>query len=374
MSSFKRRTPTASPTIPGVRLSPHTGTHQTSTGIPSLDSLLAGGLPLGTVTLLQEDQFTRYARLIASYFVAQGMVAGHAICFASAEEGIEEFMSGLMRVVEGPQPVDEEEADTPKRERVLGGLRDVDGDRMRIAWRYQNLPILSTDKRGGSILAKTPYCATFDLTKRMDEGLLKGTKMAFIDVSTWSADDQEDAEKQDMYDKLYCQIETLITQGGFRFSPTNPPQTALRIFIQSLSSPLWPTPTHHAQRLHRFLHTLRRLLRESAAVCLITLPTPFPIDLAPLHHTSDAVLSLTSFASHPSVYESIYNGFLEVIKVPRVGCLGQVDEEVGALGFRVRRKRFEIERVGLPPEEEEKGRGEVKKAGCGSTGNSVLDF
>ncbi|KAI9104820.1 Elongator complex protein 4 [Phlyctochytrium arcticum] len=384
MSSFKRRTPSSIPILPGTRISPHTSTQQTSTGIPSLDTLLRGGLQTGSLTLLQSDQYTEYAKLVASYYIAQGVVSGHAINFISAEGEGEAFMAGLMGETKRMSSmVDDDGADKekdsgPVSDRPPIGLRDVDGDKMRIAWRYQNLPHLTADRSSTpNSTTTTPYCATFDLTKKMDIVQLKRTKMALVDIGQWISEMEDSNNYETLLDRLYTHIETLIDQGGFRITPSSPsPPALLRIYIQSLLSPLWPV-TSGAQQSHalfRFLYHLRNLLRQSTAVCLISLPTPFPIPLTPLYHAADTVITLTSFASHPSPYDGEYSGLIDIVKSTTVGCLPITTAgELGGMGFRVRRKRFEIERVALPPEEEEKGRGEVKK-GCGAGAKNVLDF
>lgn len=237
--------------------------------------------------------------------------------------------------------------------------------------------------------------------------------MALLDVGQW-ASEAEAADGEDVYDQLLKYLEGLIDEGGFRYAqllkfvqysepyieyyyyccrirPNHPPPpTILRIALHSIGSPLWSAPRAAPHSLHRFLHSLRALLRSSYATCVLTLPSSTPsCILVPASHLSDAVIHIDSFASsatpvHPG-YTALYHGLLDVVKVPRVGVLSGREREVGALGFKVRRKRFLIERVSLPPEVEGVGRGDdeggkvkrkvANKGGCGSSGGADhLDF
>lgn len=119
-------------------------------------------MPLHTSLLIREDTFTGYSRLLLSYYVAQGIVAGHAIAFATAEEEPEGFVRGLMGVVEGKVAESDttgEEEDGGDVEVGAGGVVGVSGrrmgavreeeDRMRIAWRYQGLKRFDAGFVGG---------------------------------------------------------------------------------------------------------------------------------------------------------------------------------------------------------------------------------
>ena len=83
MSAFKRRTTSKQPPLPrGARPSPGSPTTTiTSTGIPSLDDILGGGLPLScSLLVLAPDAHTAYGELVVKYFAAQGLACGQRIC------------------------------------------------------------------------------------------------------------------------------------------------------------------------------------------------------------------------------------------------------------------------------------------------------
>lgn len=123
-----------------------------------------------------------------------------------------------------------------------------------------------------------------------------------------------------------------------------------------------PTPT---QSLFLFLHKLRQLLRLSSASCLLTFPSHLyasqPSLLSRLSHTSDAVLSLSSFAASPTALATFprHQGLLHIPKLPAVNGLvppsaklsvmrglgGGGEGRENNLGFRVKRRRFVVETV-----------------------------
>ncbi|EJT99882.1 hypothetical protein DACRYDRAFT_37064, partial [Dacryopinax primogenitus] len=83
MSAFKRRLPTsAQQNLPGVRLCALSPFHPImSTGVPSLDDVLGGGLPLSTSLLVQcPDSYSAWTLLVQKYFISQGLRSGHDIC------------------------------------------------------------------------------------------------------------------------------------------------------------------------------------------------------------------------------------------------------------------------------------------------------
>ncbi|KAJ8609791.1 hypothetical protein MRB53_038940 [Persea americana] len=114
--------------LPGTRPSPLTSHPVTSTGTPTLDTVLAhGGLPLGTSLLLEERETTDYAGLLLKYAAAEGVMQGHAVFVLGAGPGWERDLPG---VTEEKVMGNKDEAGAGKTEA---------GERMKIAWRYERL-------------------------------------------------------------------------------------------------------------------------------------------------------------------------------------------------------------------------------------------
>jgi len=110
----------------GVRPSPVDGRLTTSTGTPTLDTLLAGhaGLSLGNSILLQENGTTDYAGSLLKYYAAEGIVQGHVLHVVGVREGWTRELPGLVGGTGNKA-----ESSSAKQE----------SDKMKIAWRYENL-------------------------------------------------------------------------------------------------------------------------------------------------------------------------------------------------------------------------------------------
>ena len=107
----------------GVRPSPADGRPTTSTGVPTLDNLLAGhaGLPLGTSILLEENGTTDYGGALLRFYAAEGLVQGHHVHILTAGEA---WARDLPAVV-GTSEVSDQPANAKEK--------------MKIAWRYERL-------------------------------------------------------------------------------------------------------------------------------------------------------------------------------------------------------------------------------------------
>ncbi|KAJ2367955.1 Elongator subunit elp4, partial [Coemansia sp. RSA 2610] len=67
MSSFRKRVPESQTKLPpATRLNPHSAQLLVSTGVPSLDDLLGGGLPVGGILMIEEDRQTGYSNTLLS--------------------------------------------------------------------------------------------------------------------------------------------------------------------------------------------------------------------------------------------------------------------------------------------------------------------
>ena len=110
--------------IPGVRPSPIDGRPTTSTGTPSLDSILAGhaGLPLGTSILIEESGTTDYAGALLRFYAAEGVVQGHKVHVVGMGEMWGRELPGITEDRGGRRKEGKERA-----------------EKMKIAWRYEGL-------------------------------------------------------------------------------------------------------------------------------------------------------------------------------------------------------------------------------------------
>ncbi|KAI8059135.1 Elongator complex protein 4 [Gongronella butleri] len=379
--SFRKRNADQQPKLPsGSKLSAYNGQLLVSTGVPSLDDILGGGLPVGTVLLIKEDRATTYAQLLLKYFVAQGIASKQHCALVSKDEDPMEMARQLMWLASSDADMDDDDENVKTKS-------SADNDRMKIAWRYAHLkkfdttvkqappspaPSATPSTGDASKDAKeqpAPYCSMFDLTKRIPETVLQEASVTMIDpsIDTGGNGDGDDDNDVDEYHDLLKRLRKVVLDGQFSSAVPVPPGTtrqALRIAIHSLASPSWQSKTPHD--LCKFFQTLRGLLRFSFGAAVVTLPAylydEMPNYVRRVEHLVDAVLEIESFAGSPKhndqPYTQTYHGFFHVHKLPVLNSLLPPSTKLSVLSgggandlaFKLRRKRFAIETFHLPPE------------------------
>ncbi|OCK80199.1 PAXNEB-domain-containing protein [Lepidopterella palustris CBS 459.81] len=373
-STLFQTTPATPPPV-GIRPSPIDGRPTTSTGTPSLDSILAGhsGFALGTSILIEEEGTTDYAGALLKLYAAEGVVQGHVVHVVGVGEG---WGRGLPGVVEG---------------KVRGGGMEgeggrgvgVAGEKMKIAWRYDRVGggIGSERRTGSSVSAdRTPpnmaevsvpstrqaepavFCHTFDLAKRL--AFPVGTAINYIPIPSQTSPPF-----------------IFILQNITNYLSSTPPSTIHRLVVPTILSPaLYPPSASHPHNILQFLHALRALLRSysNRLTALLTLP----LSLYPrssglvrwMELLSDGVLELTPFpyqldslstSGAATTGEERPQGMLKIHRLPIFHEKGGGGGGSGGLGddlaFTVSRRKFVIAKFSLPPVEgdEEAQRGAV---------------
>lgn len=141
MSSFKRKGSAKEVNLyPGTRSSPVSpSTVITSTGIPSLDDILGGGLPLSCSLLVAAPDFhSSYGILVQKYFVAQGLDFGHRLCII--EDNAEGFAKDIMWVPRSRTTAPEASAGSEEEQKS----GDQEDQKIKIAWRYESMKPFQT--------------------------------------------------------------------------------------------------------------------------------------------------------------------------------------------------------------------------------------
>lgn len=158
MSSFKRRTPAKqAPTPVGARISPGaTPSFITSTGIPSLDDILGGGLPLSCSMLtLAPDVHSAYGELIQKYFISQGLACGQKICIV--DEDADAFLAECMWTPSAPaHGVGPSTA--PEKEDGDEGKAGEEDAKIKIAWRYEQMKQFQTTVPASNQYVVSSFC------------------------------------------------------------------------------------------------------------------------------------------------------------------------------------------------------------------------
>ncbi|KAG7327790.1 hypothetical protein KOW79_009396 [Hemibagrus wyckioides] len=372
-TSFQKKSRSKLIQIPGTKPSVQTGQLIVSSGVPSLDCVLGGGLAVGSLLLIEEDEFNSYSRTLLQYFLAEGVMSGHELFIASAQDHPDDIIKGF------PSPLQDED---PESKTVSSSNPDQQ-DAMKIAWRYQNLPKVQT-----ALSSSSRFGHYYDLSKHMEQDLLRNTKIHTFYLPEEQTEPTHHSGVLGPYSVLLHTIQLLIRQNGFDGSNSQvKPCNVLRLALHSLGSALWGddvcvSPAHN-HALLAFLYALRALLRSSLSVAMVTVPTHLirnKLIRGRMIRLSDTAIALQSFSdterNNNPLYKD-YHGLLRVIQVPRLNCLSCEVPDTKDLAFRLKRKQFTIERMHLPPDLSESVSrvSKVQKAPvCSSDGNKRLDF
>ncbi|KAG9222987.1 hypothetical protein CCMSSC00406_0000324 [Pleurotus cornucopiae] len=312
MSSFKRKVSAkqAAP-FPGTRT--YLSSTITSTGIPSLDDILGGGLPLScSSVILAPDPHSAYGELVQKYAIAQGLAWDHRVCVVDGDP--DAFVRGCMWLPPTYEYAKPTSADTDE-----GDDAGNDGqDTIKIAWRYKQMKQFSTTVPA-DVKDSEQFCHTMDLTHRIPESIVaKATKngtLSFVDMNTADS-------KGPSTTRVIDQLSALL-QG----TPVNPPAATtrpLRIVIPAFGAFQWGDIT--SEDVLVFLHSLRALLRHYPFACAsITLSPHASTDawggagwIQKIGWFSDAAITLSAFTGDPALSAAFpsHHGLLHIHTLP----------------------------------------------------------
>jgi len=371
-TSFKKKTTSRGrpPLVAGTKPSLANNQLLISTGCPSLDTLLGGGLAVGTLLLLEEDAHQSYTNILKKLFIGEGVACNHSLFLASAEESPSDVLKELPRVA--------------NEDRSSESSKQVDNkDDLKIAWRYQNQPKVQT------VILQTQFGHYFDLSEKISAEKIDSLNYTCFSPKRENLKSSLGSIKV-AYKNLLQSIKDVTEKGNLYTENSMTIPSILRINISSLASPLWKesliTSENYDPSLSWFLLSLRSLLRHSYSVCMVSIPAHLFDEthyIKRIEHCADVVISLKSFAgsekSQNPLYKE-YHGLFHIKKVPHLNSICGQHIDTSDLAFKVKRKKFVIEKLHLPPDiSETVSRSSALKPGvplCSATTpiNNLLDF
>nr|CAG4652044.1 EOG090X0ALT [Triops cancriformis] len=346
-SSFQKKSK-AQTAVHGAKLSVN-GLQTVSSGIASLDHILDGGLPIGTICLLEEGSGSNYSRLFSRLFIAEGVVHGNYI-FAATLDGTG---GKIVDSLPSSKKAAEQDADP-------ASLSADMNDKMKIAWRYENLHAYADQ-------APTKSSTQFDFSQ-----VMKISDSAREKIHLWQP---SMSRALPIYFDLLASISHVVEQ--CKLSTEQAPNNVLRISLTALGSPFWDEKDCNGSFLPSFVVALRALLRRSSACVFLTVPTHLipSHTLSRLRQTCDAVIRLSGMDAETKKSYPEVHGILTVASVPMANALRRPpqSEPLTSYGFKFWRKKCTIEKLHLPPDLSDSASRSTSGPACGG-GGSKLDF
>lgn len=349
------------PLPPGVILSPHSGHPVTSWGLRQVDIALNGGLPLGSLTMVVEDNPTQYHVPLLSYVTVQGLAHHHAVAIASFDRPLDQIMADLPAIVPSsstPRPV--------TRPNVQPQMM-MD---MKIAWRYQNQNQTHLQQQQQLLQQHQQNHALQSFTNDFDLSGPCPTISEKAPVSCIPIDLIPNPNSSSSSSSLHALIADL--ERHLHNARQRDRRLVSRIVIHSL-----PIHHHHYQQssssslplqhIIEFLSSLRTLARVYGAVIVVSCPSPTPAPksianaslndnhAAALRTVCDAMLVIDSFDGLGARVAGLGSQWLGVVIVKKTFRFGKGPPFPGrgdVWVFKRGRRKYVFERATCAPDEE----------------------
>lgn len=393
--------PKKSATLPhGVKPSIYNGQMLISFGLKELNAIIGGGVPLGTMCLLIEDNNTDYYENLLKYFISEGLSNFHSTMFFQphflldndAKNGIppqiQQFLPQNYSFYEKfeKKPGEEEE----KKKKLLNQEKNDESssNKIEIPWRYQKLiqqkkEIEEQEKEqqknqqmegikqtfgsknptsgksniegtstSGNVQTGSVLTFEYDLSKNIQTEILEKNTENFIIFDTSSLNSQNGDALDTMLSKISERISK--TQLEKVDNPKKLDAKILRIVIQSLvfDSYVNNSPMDFETKLKKivqFLLKLKFLMKNSFACCLITVPQQDNLILERIEPIFDLVMQMTTHFGTQMISED-YTGFLHFKKLAATSFGGVASDFGMNCGFRIRKRKMEVKEISLSPE------------------------
>ncbi|EFA85131.1 RNA polymerase II elongator complex subunit [Heterostelium album PN500] len=337
----------------GCKLSIQNGNLLTSTGLNDLDEIMGGGIPVGSILMIEEDVNSSYYMFLLKYFLAEGVVQNHGTFFSSLV-GLDAFevLNKLPARLNEQEQKEDEEADLLAQREKSGASNTGESD-LKIAWRYQTYIDAENAKKRERSTANNNYCHSYDFTRKMN---IQSFQPEHMHTLTYSSAGAQQVEGSSPYRNLFIEIRELVrkyNQEASAASDIGGAPRILRLALQSFATPLW---SNDVDGVVEFLHALKGLLRSSLAVAVVTVPTHIYSQsfVAKMAHLCDNVVAINSFTGlggeTPAAF-SDYLGLFNIRKIAKLNTLSlSYHPNVLNYVFKMKRRKMCIETIHLPPE------------------------
>lgn len=358
ISSFQKRIKPSNPNILGTKISAVNSTLNVSFGVTSLDQIIDGGLPLGSLCVVEEDIYGSYAKIITKYFLAEGAMQKNFLLSASLNENPWDLLNNL------PSPVTE-----PRETNIIENREEL-----KIAWRYENLTLEDNNQRlGNAFDLSIPYA--------MPE-TQKANLVVWGETVTPNLQRGTGTLKNSNCLSLLMAIEEAIKKWELD-SGTSP--NLIRIVVSSFGSPFWQFDENKSSLSTDFTATLlllKSIVRSTNAVALVTIPHQLLNQslVSRSRHLADVVIQLKSLREDPHLRDLMdVHGILELKKVANLTSLKPILGQDGTTtyGFKATKRKFKIEKLHLPPaiDDDKSSPDHSSSLGCSSAASKTnLDF
>ncbi|KAM9952953.1 hypothetical protein ACTFIR_008011 [Dictyostelium discoideum] len=354
-------TTTAAKKLPnGCKISIKNSNLLTSTGLTDLDDIIGGGIPIGSILMIEEDINSSYYMFLLKYFLAEGVLQQQGVFFSSLI-GIDPFeiLNKLPARITKEEEIEADKNDITNNININTNNNNnkQPTDELKIAWRYQQYVSNELSKQqqqqSASTIMNQTFCHSYDFTRKMNVQSMNPDL-----IHTLSHDAQSQAEGTLPYRNLFLEIQNLVYKYN-KEAAMNPDQTrVLRLCIQSFSSPLW---SNDEEGVIEFLHALKGLLRSSVCTCVISVPTYIYSGafVKKIAHLCDTVVSINSFSGlggeTPEQFAE-YLGLFNIRKIARLNTLSlSFHPDMLTFVFKMKRRKMCIETIHLPPESSRAG-------------------
>ncbi|XP_057541557.1 elongator complex protein 4 isoform X1 [Amaranthus tricolor] len=316
-SSFSRN-PMAGPIskVPGFKPGPN-GVVFVSSGIPDLDRILGGGFALGSLIMVMEDPEAPHHMLLLRNYMAQGLMHNQPLLYASPSKDPKGFLGTL------PNPI------PPKDDKPHDHGTEQDKD-LRIAWQYKKY---SRESLQGHDIRDSDheYCNTFDLRKPLERQFLAGKHIDCVSTLDLTLD------------ILHQRCSTFLAQNSRSDSSIS---CAGRIAIQSFCAPQCGYFDKDWDML-AFVTALKRMVRESNAVAVITFPHSLLSSSFSKRwqHFADTLISVKAIADEDKELEQLLTGYKEMVgflgihKVARINTQVPLVLEASTFSIKLHKRR-----------------------------------